>query len=205
MKEFIRRHWSLILNVVLVLALGRYAFVKALDAWELKEFNFVEAAFAVHNIVMLTFILVRRQHLFIDRDTFHQTIALAAFFSGITFQKHPTEKLTGISEGIIVIALILGTISLFNLGRSFGILISIRKVKTGGLYRIVRHPMYLTDILWRIGYLVGNLYWLNVFIFLGSSACYVYRALLEEKFLSRFEEYQDYKKKVRYRFIPGIY
>jgi protein-S-isoprenylcysteine O-methyltransferase Ste14 len=205
MKEFIRRHWSLIVNVALVLALGRYAFVKALEAWELKEFNFVEAAFAVHNVVMLTFILVRREHLFIDRNVFHQVIALAAFFSGIAFQKHPTGEMTEVSEGIMVIALILGTISLINLGRSFGILISIRQVKTGGLYRFVRHPMYLTDILWRIGYLVGNLYWLNVFIFLGSSACYVYRALLEEKFLSQFEEYQEYKKKVRYRFLPGLY
>jgi len=205
MKEFVRKHWAMIINIVLVLALGRYAFVKAWDAWEANEFNFVEAAFAIHNIIMLTLILIRKQHVSIDHNIFNQLIALAAFFSGILFQKHPAENLQSTSEVIMVISTILGIITLINLGRSFGILIAVRQVKTSGLYRIIRHPMYFTDILWRIGYLVGNFYWLNSFIFFASSACYVYRALLEEKFLSRFEEYQEYKKKVHYRFLPGIY
>lgn len=205
MKAFIRRHWSMIVNVVLVVFLGRYAFVKAQEAWDARQFSFVEAAFVIHNLVFLTIILVRRQHVAMDRSAFHQIIALAAFFSGITFMKHPTESLTGLSQGIMVATSILGAVSLLNLGRSFGILIAVRKVKTGGLYRIVRHPMYLTDILWRVGYLAGNLYWPNTLIFLGSTACYVYRAILEERFLSQFPEYQEYKKKVRYRFVPGVF
>lgn len=205
MKAFIRRHWSMIVNVVLVVALGRYAVVKAWEAWDAKQFNFIEAAFAVHNIVMLTVILARRQHVAMDRSAFHQVIALAAFFSGIAFLKHPTDSVAGLSQGIMVAALVLGAISLLNLGRSFGILIAVRKVKTGGLYRVVRHPMYLTDILWRVGYLAGNLYWPNALIFLASSACYIYRAILEERFLSQFPEYQDYRKKVRYRFVPGVF
>lgn len=205
MKGFIRRHWSMIVNVVLVVALGRYAVVKAWEAWDAKQFNFIEAAFAIHNIVMLTAILVRRRHLSMDRNPWHQVIALAAFFSGIAFFKHPTDSATGLSQGITVAALVLGTVSLLNLGRSFGILIAVRKVKTGGLYRVVRHPMYLTDILWRIGYLAGNLYWPNALIFLASTACYIYRAILEERFLSQFPEYRDYMKKVRYRFVPRVF
>lgn len=205
LAERIRRHWSMIVNVVLVVALGRYAVVKAWEAWDAKQFNFVEAAFVVHNIVMLTVILVRRRHVAMDRSTFHQVIALAAFFSGIAFLKHPTESLVGLSQGIMVAALVLGAISLLNLGRSFGILIAVRKVKTGGLYQAVRHPMYLTDILWRVGYLAGNLYWPNALMFLASTGCYVYRAILEERFLSQFPEYQEYKKKVRYRFVPGVF
>lgn len=205
MKTFFQRHWSIIVNIFLVIALGRYAFVKAWGAWEANQFNFVEVAFAAHNIVMLTVILIRRQHLSMDKSIFRQVIALAAFFSGIAFQKHPTEPLIRVSQSIMIIALVVGTVSLVNLGRSFGILISIRKIKTRGLYQIVRHPMYLTDILWRIGYLAGNFYWFNVLILLASSACYVYRALLEEEFLSQFVEYQEYRKKVRYRFLPGIF
>lgn len=205
MKAFIRRYWSMMVNIFLVMSLGRYALVKAWEAWEANQFNFVEVAFAAHNIVMLTVILVRQRHLSVDKSIFRQVIALTAFFSGIAFQKHPTKALIEISHGIMIIALIVGTVSLVNLGRSFGILISMRKVKTKGLYQVVRHPMYLTDILWRIGYLIGNFYWLNVLIFLASSACYVYRALLEEEFLSQFVEYQEYKKKVRYRFLPGIF
>jgi protein-S-isoprenylcysteine O-methyltransferase Ste14 len=205
MKEFVRKHQAMIINFILVLALGRYAFVKAWDAWQANEFNLVEAAFAIHNIVMLTFILIRKQHMSLDRHIFNQIIALLAFFSGILFQKHPFENLKICSEAIVAISMILGIITLFNLGRSFGILIAVRQVKTSGLYSIIRHPMYFTDILWRIGYLVGNLYWLNSIIFFASSACYIYRAILEEKFLSQFPEYQEYKKMVRYRFIPGLF
>ena len=46
---------------------------------------------------------------------------------------------------------------------------------------------------------------LNLAVFVGSSAAYVYRALLEEKFLAKFEEYRAYVARVRYRFIPGVF
>ena len=58
LAEKIRRHWPMIVNVVLVVALGRYAVVKAWEAWDAGQFNFVEVAFAAHNLVMLTLILV---------------------------------------------------------------------------------------------------------------------------------------------------
>ena len=209
MKAFLvqtfRRHGSMIVNVFLVVALGHYMAVKAWEAWRADRFDFVEAAFALNNVVMLTVILIRRRHVAVDRGVFGQIVALVAFFSGIAFFKHPTESGAGLSKAITIVALALGAVALLNLGRSFGILIAARKVKTGGLYRVVRHPMYLTDILWRVGYLAGNLYWPNVLIFLASSGCYVYRTILEERFLSQFPEYREYKKKVRYRFVPGVF
>ena len=205
MKAFLRRHQSLIVNVFLVIALGRHSAVKAWEAWQADTFDFVEVAFAVHNAVLLTMILARRQHQSIDRRVFPQIVALVAFFSGLAFIKHPTEEWARLSQGITIAAWILGTVSLLNLGRSFGILIAVRQVKTGGLYRLVRHPMYLTDILWRVGYLAGNLCWRNAAIFVASTACYVYRAMLEERFLLQLDEYQAYARKVRYRFVPGIF
>lgn len=209
MKEFlarlIRRHGSLMLNVFLVVALGRYAAVKAWEAWQAGTFDFVEAAFAVNNVVMLTLILIRRKHVAIDRGAFRQAVAIVAFFSGIAFFKHPTPCPPALPAGFMIAAMVLGALSLLNLGRSFGILIAVRQVKTQGLYRLVRHPMYLSEILWRIGYVAGNLYWPNVVIFLASSGCYVYRAILEERFLARTPEYREYMRTVRYRFIPGVF
>ena len=99
----------------------------------------------------------------------------------------------------------LGAITLLNLGRSFGILIAYREVKSGGLYSIVRHPMYGTDILLRIGFVISHFSWLTIFILVASSGCYVYRAILEERFLSKQPDYAEYMKKVKYRFIPYIF
>ena len=205
MTAWLHRHWPLLLNVLLVVAIGRYAAVKAWAAWIGPGFTYVEIAFVLHNVVLLTMILIRRQHIGIDRNPLHQAIAMGAFFSGIAFIPAPCPATKAASQILITATLLLSAATLINLGRSFGILIAVRRIKTHGLYGIVRHPMYLTDILWRVAYFVGNPHWLNAVLLVGSSACYVWRALLEERFLSRYDDYRAYRQRVRYRFIPGLF
>ena len=207
MKEFFHKHRHTFTNLFLIICLGRYAFDQAAQAWMANRFDFVEVAFAAHNVVMLTIILVRKQHQALDQNIFHQGIALVAFFSGILYLQAPTLNpfLLRISQAVIVVSICLGIITFIHLGRSFGILIALRKVKTGGLYGIIRHPMYFTDILWRVGFILKNPCVLNFTIFVVSSACYIYRAILEEKFLSQYPEYSQYMQRVKYRFLPGIF
>jgi protein-S-isoprenylcysteine O-methyltransferase Ste14 len=206
-RSFLRRHGQTLINIFLVICLGNYSVQKAREAWEAGTFDFVEVAFALHNVVFLTVILARRQHQAIDRNIFHQVVALVAFFSGITLKDTPDPHLWMLRSAQVITfaALALATISLVNLGRSFGILIAVRRIKTGGLYAIVRHPMYFTDILWRVGMILKNPCALNAVIVVVSSAAYVYRALLEEEFLGHRPEYQEYMKRVKYRFIPGLF
>jgi len=206
-KEFFLKHRHTFTNLFLIICLGRYAFDQAAQAWMANRFDFVEVAFAAHNVVMLTIILVRKQHQALDQNIFHQGIALVAFFSGILYLQSPTLNpfLLHISQAVIVVSIFLGIVTFIHLGRSFGILIALRKVKTGGLYGIIRHPMYFTDILWRVGFILKNPCVLNFTIFVVSSACYIYRAILEEKFLSQYPEYSQYMQQVKYRFLPGIF
>ncbi len=208
MKEFIIRNKSMLLNIYLVLNLGGYAAWQTYNTWMEGKLDFVEISFAVQNVVMLIFILIRKQHKSIDKVVWHQIIALVAFFSGLLFIGQPStggETANTISKYIIFTSNVLGAVTLLNLGKSFGIMIALRRVRTGGLYSIVRHPMYGTDILLRIGFLVSHFTYLTVILFLLSTGCYVYRALLEEKFLKQNEDYSAYMKKVRYRFIPLVY
>ncbi|HLP61242.1 MAG TPA: isoprenylcysteine carboxylmethyltransferase family protein [Candidatus Deferrimicrobium sp.] len=170
--------------------------------------TYIDVSFTIQNIVLLTVILIRRPHRGVDSSVFNQAVALAAFCSGIAFMGQQTVQnslLTAVSTGIIIIANILGITTLLALGRSFGVLIAVREIKTSGLYSFVRHPMYGTDILLRIGFIVSHFNPLTAFVFVVSTGCYVYRAVLEEKFLSREEAYSLYMKKVRYRFIPGFF
>ena len=99
----------------------------------------------------------------------------------------------------------LGILALVNLGRSCGVLIAFRKIQTRGLYSAVRHPMYLSDILFRVGFMLTHLNWLTSALFVVSSACYVYRAILEERFLAQQPEYREYMRDVKYRFVPFVY
>lgn len=170
--------------------------------------GYVEIAFAVQNMIFLTLILVRRQHHGLDRSVFNQSVAAIAFFSGLVFMGQPstgghvTEML---SRGVTLAANILGILAMASLGRSFGILIALRKIQTGGLYSVVRHPMYLSDILFRAGFIATHVNWLTSTLFVISSACYVYRALLEERFLGQTPEYREYMKRVKYRFLPFVF
>ena len=207
MRAFLKKHGHVITNLFLVVCLGRYGYDRAIQTLKAGRFDFVEIAFALHNLVMLTLILIRKQHRALNQNVFEQAIALIAFFSGILFAEARTENplLLSLSKGVIVLAMGLGILSFLSLGRSFGILIALREVKTGGLYKFIRHPMYFTDILWRGGMVLKNPCMLNLVIFVVSSACYIYRAALEERFLRLQPEYREYMQKVKYRFIPHVY
>lgn len=208
LKRFLAHHGQTIFNVYLFLWFAGFAGWQTYKTWTEGRLDFIEASFAVQNVILVTLILIRQQHQALDRNLLHQAVALVAFCSGILFLGQPV---TGgavtrhISQAIILLANVLGTVTLLNLGRSFGILIARRQIKTGGLYRLVRHPMYGTDILLRIGFLISHFEWKIVALFIISTACYVWRAILEERFLGQAPEYRDYQRRVRYRFIPGIF
>ena len=81
-----------------------------------------------------------------------------------------------------------------------------QKVVDTGLYGIVRHPMYAVTILlfMSIPLVLGS--WLAFAIFLLYPGAIVLRIKNEEKVLEEgLEGYAEYKRKVKYRLIPGIW
>ncbi len=208
LTAFLKKNGSLIMNIYIAVNFLLFAAFKLYTSMRQGTVDFTLASYTIQTTVLIIFILIRRQHKRIDDNALHQFIALTAFFSGVIFVWLPetggeTEKM--ISNIIIFTSNILGVFTIINLGRSFGIMIAVREVKTTGLYSFVRHPMYGTDILLRIGFAVSHFNWLSIVLLALSIGCYLYRAVLEERFLSEQEDYRQYMKKVRYRFIPLIF
>lgn len=83
----------------------------------------------------------------------------------------------------------------------------INKIVTTGIYSKLRHPIYLSLILMYIG--IGLIFnsWISIFFALILSPSWGFIALKEEKELTcKFrEDYEKYKKNVRWRIIPGIF
>ena len=81
-----------------------------------------------------------------------------------------------------------------------------QKVVDTGLYGIVRHPMYTATIILFLSMplILGS--FISLLIFLPYPFLIAYRAINEEKvLLKELEGYEEYTKKVKYRFIPYIW
>ena len=85
--------------------------------------------------------------------------------------------------------------------------ITFKRIQTRGPFGMVRHPGTTTKLtlwwfqsalyteFWRLEFILGHIMW---------NVIYILRALTEERHLSKFGEYREYMKKVRYRFVPGL-
>ena len=205
---FLKNKYPLIIDIYLFISTGIYIIWQTYKTYNSGNLDFSEILFTLQNALLVFFFLFRIKEHKLNFKIFDQVIALTAFFSGLFFlgsSESGGQLSRYISKGIIITATILGILTILNLGKSFGILIALRKVKTNGLYSFIRHPMYMTDILFRFGYLVGHCNIKIISLTIASTCAYIYRAILEEKFLSQSEEYKIYITQVKYRFIPHVF
>jgi protein-S-isoprenylcysteine O-methyltransferase Ste14 len=79
-------------------------------------------------------------------------------------------------------------------------------LKTNGIYGIVRNPIYLTDILFTLGFAVMFRSVIGVALVPIWWAAYLALVLVEEASLERVlgQRYLDYKRQVKGRIIPGL-
>jgi len=95
--------------------------------------------------------------------------------------------------------------SLAYLRRSLSIIPEARRLATGGPYAVVRHPLYLFEImagLGALGAVPGLISALSFVVFVGMQ---MVRAGYEERLLMRsFPEYADYARRTR-RLIPFVW
>jgi protein-S-isoprenylcysteine O-methyltransferase Ste14 len=92
-----------------------------------------------------------------------------------------------------------------SLGRSFGLMPANRGVVSTGLYRLVRHPIYMGYLLTHIAFLAANPTLWNLVMLMSSDAALLARAVCEERTLARDDAYRGYQQVVRWRVLPGVF
>jgi protein-S-isoprenylcysteine O-methyltransferase Ste14 len=81
-----------------------------------------------------------------------------------------------------------------------------QRVIDTGPYALVRHPMYAAALVMFFGVPLALASWWGLLILLPLSAVIVVRLLDEELFLARsLPGYAEYRAKVRYRLLPGVW
>jgi protein-S-isoprenylcysteine O-methyltransferase Ste14 len=108
-------------------------------------------------------------------------------------------------EQVIACGAVLQILGLLSLNRSFAIIAARRTIKTLGMYRLVRHPIYASYLPLFLGYILLNGSMYNVIVCVGAIASLLLRIVAEERHLAQDPVYLEYKKRVRWRLLPWVY
>ena len=110
-----------------------------------------------------------------------------------------------IGQILQIFAVILQIAAVLSLNRSFGLLPSHRGVKSDGLYRWVRHPLYSAYTIALLGYLVNNFTIYNALLIASGTVFQVMRIHNEEHLLLEYPDYAQFAERTRWRLIPTIW
>jgi protein-S-isoprenylcysteine O-methyltransferase Ste14 len=105
----------------------------------------------------------------------------------------------------ILIGTCLQILGLLSLNRSFAIVAARRRIRTSGMYRVVRHPIYASYLVLLFGYLWTTPSAWNIALVSLVVVCIVARIIAEERHLSEDESYVRYTAQVRYRLMPFVF
>lgn len=112
------------------------------------------------------------------------------------------ESLTIAIAALGLIIVVLGKLSL---GRSFGLAPANRGVVSTGMYRFIRHPIYLGYLVTHIGFVAANPADWNLAVLAAADVALLFRAVCEEQTLMKDDAYRAYTERVRWRVVPGVF
>ena len=104
------------------------------------------------------------------------------------------------AAGLLVV--IVGKMSL---GRSFGLMPANRGIVSTGLYRSVRHPIYLGYLVTHLAFVAANPILWNLLLLAAADTALLARAVCEERTLAKDDAYRRYQQVVRWRVLPGVF
>lgn len=91
---------------------------------------------------------------------------------------------------------------LLSLRKAFTLMSEARILVVGGLFKYIRHPLYLGHFILFLGSTLFRFHWYTVLMYLVFFSGQVYRAKIEEKKLeAAFDQYREYKVKTG-MFLP---
>ena len=160
----------------------------------------------VGEAIVVVLICLRRPASIVDR---RPTVRLVTVVSmAFPLMTRPAQIAPVIPEAAAAMLLGIGLLVVMggkiSLGYSFGLLPANRGVMQNGLYRIIRHPIYLGYLLTHIPFLAAHPSGWNITVLLAGDAALIVRAFYEEQTLGRDPQYVRYCEIVRWRLVPGI-
>jgi protein-S-isoprenylcysteine O-methyltransferase Ste14 len=157
--------------------------------------------------LVVVFTVCRRPTGVVDRTVRARILTTVSMMGPLFFGPSAGGALLSepVTVAIVAGGLLIVIAGKLSLGRSFGLMPANRGVVSTGLYRIVRHPIYLGYLFTHVGVVAANPTTWNVMLLVAADIALLARAACEERTLALDPAYREYREQVRWRVIPGVF
>ena len=198
-----RRLWEITVNIVLALMFLRFAVQQGqsvLESWRISTMLLLAKV-----STDVIFYLIRKIPSGVSISLYDWTVGIVGTYAIVLFRAEDMGDDLLIGQLLQFGGIGLQVVAMLSLNRSIGIVAANRGIKTGGLYRFVRHPLYLSYVIAFLGYVINHPTSWNIGVYSAAVALWVLRLLAEERFLLKDPEYVEFAGRVRWRLIPGLF
>jgi protein-S-isoprenylcysteine O-methyltransferase Ste14 len=191
----------------IVAAFGAALFARAGLEYYLRTHSLIGGAFFAEEMWVVVAYLVRRPARVVSQRPLDWLLAFGGTFGGVLLRPSGAHPHWGVVAGfdLQMIGLTICVLSFLALGRSFGFAAADRGLVQRGPYLFVRHPIYASYFFLQIGYLLQSLSVQNALIIVFICSCNIGRAVVEERLLVTSSRYEEYRVRVPWRLMPGVW
>lgn len=189
-------------NLVLMVIFAFFAYRFALDFIDTRRPSSL-LLLIVHSIVALLN-LTRRLPTKVSIDPFAWVVAIAGTWLPLTLRPVLAEEVR-VGQLLLLAGVVVQALAISSLARSLGTVPANRGIKTGGLYRFVRHPIYSAYLLSHAGFLLNQFSPFNALVLAFWLLFQLLRIRYEEELLMLDPDYAAYASSTRWRLVPFVY
>ncbi|MDC8759246.1 methyltransferase family protein [Janthinobacterium fluminis] len=189
-------------GMLLAWAWGMFSYAHALAFQRSGDWTYL--LFCASETLAAALFLLRSEAVTVSLDPGDWLLAIGATFAPFFFNPSAGGILPE-ARYALVPGILIQIAGLISLNRSYGLVAAKRRIKTGGMYRLVRHPMYASYLLSFTAYVLANTSAANVLTYVLTLAMLGLRMLREERHLGQDADYRAYMGRVKYRVLPWIF
>lgn len=160
--------------------------------------------FCIAETLTAAFFLLRTEPKTFSRNPRDWLIAVLGTFLPLFLRPTETAPIS-FAEWGLMLGSGMQIAGVLSLNRSYALIPALRQLKTTGMYRYVRHPIYFSYLITFSFYLAANFSNVNAFILASTAVLLVTRIFLEERHLGQTAEYRAYRSRVKWRLIPFVF
>lgn len=190
-------------NIVAAVLYGYMAYITGID-W-LATGRLSSLLFLVMESAIILFFLIRHLPKQTSMQPYDWFVAIMATCLPLLLRPSAVVHDTSILLVLQTIGILISITAVLFLNRSFGIVPANRGIKSNGLYRVARHPIYAGYVVTYLCFIVQNPSMRNILLGISFMIFLVVRIFAEERFLAKDPAYAGFMTKTRWRLIPYIF